>query len=127
MEEITFGEWLQGKLKERELKPADLARASGLDPGVISNLLNEKRNPGVESCQAISKALKIPLAEVYRAARFMPPEPNNDPIIDAVVNLMLTLPSEEKTNIYEYTKLREKIAANHSGTRKRSAKRSPAT
>ena len=127
MNEITFAEWLQDKLEEKEWKPADLARAADMDPGVLSNLINGKRNPGVESCKAIAKALKIPLAEVYRAARFMPPEPNKDPIIDAVINLMLTLPIEEKENVYEYTKLREKISANHSRPRKRSAKRSPAT
>ena len=119
MDEITFGEWLQGKLTEKEWKPADLARASGLDPGVLSNLINGKRNPGVESCKAIAKALKIPLAEVYRAADFMPPEPNKDPLIDAIVNLTLELTAEEKENVYEYVKLRHKITSNHAGPRKR--------
>lgn len=123
MDDITFGEWLQRKLEEREWKPADLSRAAEMDPGVLSNLINGKRNPGVESCKAIAKALKLPLAEVYRAARFMPPEPNNDPLIDAVINLMLTMSFEEKENVYEYTKLREKISTNHARPRKRGTKR----
>ena len=64
-----FGDWLSEKLAERNLKPADITRATGLDSGVLSNIINNKRQqPSVDSCRAIAHALEIPLEEVYRAA-----------------------------------------------------------
>jgi transcriptional regulator with XRE-family HTH domain len=106
-----FGDWLTQKLIDVDMKPADLSRATGMDSAVISNLINGKRNPAVESCKAISKALNIPLEEVYRAAGILPPKPEIDPVTETILNLLLDLQVDDKKDILEYAKLRHKLAA----------------
>jgi transcriptional regulator with XRE-family HTH domain len=122
-----FGDWLSEKLIELEMKPADLARATGMDSAVVSNLVNNKRQqPAVESCKLIAKALNIPLEEVYRAADILPPKPNADAITDAVINLMQNLERADKEDILEYARLRHKLAAERSNVKtdtKRATKR----
>lgn len=107
-----FGDWLSERLAERNMKPADITRATGLDSGVLSNIINNKRQqPSVDSCRAIAHALEIPLEEVYRAAGILDEKPNTDPITDAVLNLMGNLDTKEKQEILEYARLRSRLAA----------------
>ena len=123
-----FGEWLAEKLIERDMKPADLSRATGMDSAVISNLINSKRQqPAVESCKLIARALEIPLEEVYRAADILPPKPDVDPITEAVLNLMLTLDTNEKQDILEYVRLRSRLAADKNPINARNRKRATGT
>jgi transcriptional regulator with XRE-family HTH domain len=110
MKKIDFGIWLEGELEKRNMKPADLARSAGLDQGVISNLINNKRNAGVDSCKAIARSFKIPVTEVLRAAGIIDPEPDNDPIIDNITNLLMDLDTEDKRDVLEYAKLRHNLA-----------------
>ena len=69
----TFGEWINGQLTLRGWSQADLARATGMDSAVISNLINNRRGAGADSCKAIASALKIPPEIVMRAAGLLPP------------------------------------------------------
>lgn len=122
-----FGDWLMDRLIEQDMKPADLSRATGMDSAVISNLVNNKRiQPAVDSCKAIAKALSIPLKEVYIAAGILPPEPERDPIADAIMNLISDLETDDKKDILEYARLRHKLATERSNVKtdtKRTAKR----
>jgi hypothetical protein len=104
-----FGEWLIDQLAERDMKPADLI-PYGMSSAVSSNIINGKRQPAVESCKIIAKALNIPLEEVYRAAEILPPKPDIDPISEKIMNLLLDLQREDKEDILEYARLRHKLA-----------------
>lgn len=86
-----FSQWLTEELINRNMKPADLVRLSGLDSAVISNLINGKRNAGTDTATAIASALKLPPAEVFRAAGLLPPEPNKDEILYRIEHLYHTL------------------------------------
>jgi transcriptional regulator with XRE-family HTH domain len=106
-----FGDWLSEQLIQRDMKPADLTRLSGIESGVLSNLINNKRSqPRVETCMAIAKALNIPLEEVYRAAGILPPKPDIDVVTEAILALLLELKAEDKKDILEYARLRHKLA-----------------
>ena len=108
-----FGEWLSEQLEEQGLKPADLTRMSNgrLDSGVLSNLINNKRQqPSVETCKLISKYMNIPLEQVYRASGILPAETDKDTITEAVINLMSDLQMDDKKDVLEYVKLRRKLA-----------------
>lgn len=106
-----FGTWLADKLVELDMKPADISRTTGMDSGVLSNIINGKRQqPSVETCKLLAKAMNIPLEEVYRAADILPEKQNYDPITEAVLNLMGTLDNKEKQDILEYARFRHKQA-----------------
>ena len=106
-----FGDWLSEQLTERNMKPADLTRLSGIDSGVLSNLINNKREqPHVDTCKAIAKALNLPLEQVYRAAGILPQKPDVDTISEAILTLVLELNSTDKKDVLEYARLRHKLA-----------------
>lgn len=115
MSKKMFGDWLTEKLEERNMKPADLSRASGMDSAVVSNIINNKRQqPAVESCKLIAKALNIPLEEVYRAANILPPAPTIDSLTETVIHLMLEMPRSDKEDVLAYTRLRHQLATERS-------------
>jgi transcriptional regulator with XRE-family HTH domain len=105
-----FGTWLSEKLDELKMIPADVTRATGLDSGVLSNIINNRRMPSVDTCKALAKAMNIPLEEVYRAADILPQKPSVDAISEAVLHIVLSLPTEDRKDILEYARLRHKLA-----------------
>lgn len=56
----TKGQWLNDLLEDAGWTPADLARATGLDSAVISNIRNGKRGTGADTALKIAHALKLP-------------------------------------------------------------------
>lgn len=107
-----FGDWLADRIRERGMIPADVTRLTGLESGVLSNIINNKRGrPSVETCKLLSKALNIPLEEVYRAADILPPDPDVDVVSQRILNMLLDLPHEDKQDILAYVELRRQLAA----------------
>lgn len=83
-----------------------------MDSAVISNILNGRRHPAVESCKLIAAALNMPLEVVYRAAGYLPEAPDVDPITDTVVHLMLDMDHDDRQEILDYVQLRHKRRKN---------------
>lgn len=55
------------------MKPKTLADKAGLDPGIISRVLNRERMPSSDSLSSIARALDLPPETVFRAAGLLPP------------------------------------------------------
>jgi transcriptional regulator with XRE-family HTH domain len=78
----TFGEYLQAQLKELKIRPAELARRTGMTPQNISRILTNKPHPITGALpkvreftvHQIAAALNRPLDEVRDAAGFAPSE-----------------------------------------------------
>lgn len=121
---LSFGDWIKQEMKNRNWRDADLVKASGLASAVVSNLKNDKRNPGKITCTALSVAFKIPLAEVYQVAGMLPEDPKRDKFIDAIAYLLLDSSTEEKREALEYVQYKKSI---HERNRKRSVSRIAAT
>lgn len=101
----TFQEWLQAELDKRGWKQADLARITNLDSAVISNLINSRRNPGVESCSAIAKAFNYPLDKVYRAAGLLPPEAIINEQFDDLLHIASQLSINDRELLIDFASL----------------------
>jgi len=54
---VNFTDWLTNQLKLKNMTPAELARASGKAPAVISRVLNGDRKPEPKTLIAIARAL----------------------------------------------------------------------
>jgi len=91
----NFEKWLNGQLKERNWKPADLARQSGLSSAVVSNILNGHRNIGEKTGKAIAHALKLPVDLVYEKANMLPPKIELSPIKRKLAHLAEALPDSD--------------------------------
>lgn len=104
----TFGLWLIGQLQARDIRKADLARASGLDATMIGKFINGSQNPGPEDCQAISRALDIPLQEVYRATGVLTDEGAVDPVMQAVNLILINMDQEDREAVLTFARERRK-------------------
>jgi transcriptional regulator with XRE-family HTH domain len=91
----NFEKWLADQLKQREWKPADLARESGLASAVISNILNGHRNIGKKTGKAIAHALKLPVDLVFEKAGLLPPKLELSPIKRKLLHLTDGLPDSD--------------------------------
>lgn len=75
---LPFSEWLLITLEHKKWSQADLARASHLSSGTISDVISGRRRVGKDMATSIANALKLPPEQVFRAAGILPPE-TDDP------------------------------------------------
>lgn len=69
---MTFEIWLDEQLDKRGWNRSDLARKGNFNPSALSNIYTGRRKPGIDICNAIAAALKLPPEEVYREAGLLP-------------------------------------------------------
>lgn len=81
-----FKEWLLREMGKREWSQSDLARSADLNRAVISKLLNGHANPRLATLEAIARALKIPVAGIFRIARLLPELPESDGYMQEVIH-----------------------------------------
>lgn len=74
----NFGAWLLNKLDEKGMSQSELARRSRLSEGTISNIISSSRGTGLDSVEAIARALRIPPEEVFLAAIGKPLKPDDE-------------------------------------------------
>ncbi len=88
---MDFPKWLEEELKHRNITQSELARRAGVTRAAMSGILSGARGPGVDLCQGIAKAFKLPPEEVYRAAGILPPEKEQDQTLYRINHLYHTL------------------------------------
>ena len=102
----NFSLWLKQQLESRGWKQSDLARASHLNTAVISNLINKKRGPGYDSCNAIAKAFKLPPEIVFRAAGLLPQKIDTNPTTEEFVYLVDQMSLEEQEELLAFARFK---------------------
>jgi len=97
-----FADWLNDQLRTRDWKQSDLVRRSGVNSGLISQILSGQRRPGVDTCRGIAKAFGLRDIDVLRAAGLATPEP---PALDVRerVRRQLDELTEEQLKVVERT------------------------
>lgn len=91
--ENDFLEWIEHELKVRGWKPAELARRSGIENSVLSNVMNGKRGAGPEFCNAIARGLGLPPVMVFEKAGLLPVTEPTDDAIRAVTYQLQNMPA----------------------------------
>jgi transcriptional regulator with XRE-family HTH domain len=95
-ERIDFSEWLQAEMNKRGWSQSDLARAADLNRAVINKLLNGKSHPQPTTLESISRALKVPIEIIYRAAGLLPANPNNDDAVEEALHVLKSIQSAQR-------------------------------
>lgn len=93
---IYFSEWLQNEMDKRGWSQSDLARYADLNRAVINKLLNGKSHPQPPTLEAISRALKIPLETIYRAAGLLPINNDNDDAMEEAMHIFKSIQSAQR-------------------------------
>ena len=96
---MNFSEWVLQELDTRGWSQSDLARASGLTRGTISNLLNEVASPNPQTCIQIAKAFELPPEVVLRKAGILPPRTKIDEDVDRLAYRIAQLPPDDQQRV----------------------------
>ncbi len=101
--ENTFASWLEKEIEARGWTIRELARRAGLAHVTISNILNGTRNPGVEFCLGVAKALREPPELVFRRAGLLPKrEGIEDELYDRFRAYIEALSPERREELFRY-------------------------
>lgn len=104
MDYQKFGRWLSGELDKREMSQSDLSRAAGVTRATINGVITGRRQPGSHLLAAISKALIIPLEDLYQVAGILPPSKKES---YEKLNMMFSkLSTKEQNEVIDYINFR---------------------
>ncbi len=115
----NFIDWVLQEMKNRDWAIADLARKGEMKEPTISRVLNQHRNPGIDTCHGIARAFRIPPETVLRRAGLLPPKPAEDEVTEELLLLYSHLPPTVQDDLLEMIRaLEHKHAprANHKKT-----------
>ncbi len=73
-----FAAWLQNEMDIRGWRQADLARLSGINTGLLSQILNRQRRAGISTCRAMAHALNMREVDVLHKAGLLTSETFGD-------------------------------------------------
>lgn len=114
-----FSEWLIEQMSDRGWGNADLANAAGINRQVVWGWLNRNKKPTEEMLQAVAKALRKDVQEVYRAAGILPPATDIDQWIERIMHSVNQLPEGEKELVYRYAEMLRDMIEKRNGKKKR--------
>jgi transcriptional regulator with XRE-family HTH domain len=103
-----FSVWLQREMDKREWSMSDLARNAGISRGAVANIMRGDRNPGVNVCEGIAKALKVSPEIVYRQAGILSPAVDPNERAQELVHLFNLMGLEDQEETIDYARLRLK-------------------
>jgi transcriptional regulator with XRE-family HTH domain len=89
---MTFAEWLQGRMRERNLSQADLARATGRSTNIVSLWYRGIKQPGVRSVPPLAAALGVAEVAVLRALNGAEPQEQRGDIVAALMQRIPEVP-----------------------------------
>ena len=91
-----FSDWLRIELDKRQWTQAELAHSAGVSRAVVNKLLSRKTYPQPDTLQAIGRAFKIPVETVYRAAGWLPPEPEEEAFEAEIIHKLKLIKSPKR-------------------------------
>jgi len=95
-----FADWLQKLIDRKGLSRGEFAAKAGLDPAIISRVLNMERMPNNNSLIAIAGALGVPPKTVFQAAGILPSDPDvDDPSLDELIHTYRQMPPEAQEDL----------------------------
>lgn len=100
--------WLSQELHRREWAYSELARLAGISRPLVSRTLSGDMPPSADFCIKVASALDIAPETVLRLAGILPPappaSPADDSILQELVELARTLPTEKRQQVLDYVR-----------------------
>lgn len=72
MTQEQFVTWLNRELDQRGWSRSEAARRGEISASMMDKVIGGFSNPGIEFCNGVSRAFKIPLEDVFRLAGILP-------------------------------------------------------
>jgi transcriptional regulator with XRE-family HTH domain len=100
--DTNFADWLVRELETRGMNQADLARASGLGNGSISDVIKGRRKAGREFAESVARGLDLPVETVYQEAGFLPKKQAHNREVEQIMTLVDSMTKEEQKELLSY-------------------------
>jgi len=69
-----FGQWIEQKrIEEGYSSIRELALRADVAATTLTDVINERTQPGFKLCKGLSRALRVPISDVLRQAGLLPP------------------------------------------------------
>lgn len=98
---VDFATWLLHELEKRDWSQSELARRSGTTPTHVSRIISGGRMPGLDFCQKIAMAFRMPLEDVLRHAGILPSKPEADSETDYLMQRISALSVSDKAHVLD--------------------------
>lgn len=96
-------DWAGRELETRGWSMRELSRRSGLSVGTISDVLNDRANPGLDFCVGVARALDVPPENVLRMAGLIPRRTTRQEMIDEILYHFDGLNEEDQLRVITMT------------------------
>lgn len=103
---LDFPDWLRTEMLRHGWNQAELARRCGITSGQISRVLKREQNAGLETMQAVARALDVPLSEVFVRVGLLPARSERDSLIQQLIDMLADLPRADQEEILELARFK---------------------
>lgn len=97
--EKDFSAWLMAELEKRGWTNSELARRAGVVPSTVSMILSNQKQPGLDFCIGVARALGELPESILRRAGLLPPLPAAVEMENEVLQIYRTLPITQRRTI----------------------------
>lgn len=97
--EKDFSTWLMTELEKRGWTNSELARRAGVVPSTVSMILSNQKQPGLDFCVGVARALGELPETILRRAGLLPPLPAAVEEENEVLQIYRTLPATQRRTI----------------------------
>lgn len=112
---MSFKNWLENELNQRNWTAAELAKRADLSPSTLSRILDSDKEDypvTAEAAKRIAIGLGAPLEKVFILAGLLPEYPGeNDPIVYEITHLVKQLPDSERQAVLDFTRFKSNFLA----------------
>jgi transcriptional regulator with XRE-family HTH domain len=81
----AFAEWLENQVRMRGWSYNELARQAQVSSAGVSQVMTGRQKPGVDFCNGVATALRVPADSVFRLAGLLPAAPERDERVDEIL------------------------------------------
>lgn len=102
----TLAEFIERRMVEEGMRPADVARAGDIPPAQLSRFLSGDRGFGEKFLWGIARAFNEPLEKIYRLAGWLPPVPGDAKLLQEIREVLNHLEDHHLSEILDYANMR---------------------
>lgn len=95
-------EWIEAERQRRGWSLRRLARAAGLTPAQVSEVLSGHSRPGIRFYLGMWRAFHVSVDYLLQLAGELPPGPEENPTLRELIELARRLPAEVQAEVYRY-------------------------
>jgi transcriptional regulator with XRE-family HTH domain len=96
--------WLKPELRRRGESITSLAESMGKSRVFLTNVINGKRNAGIDTYRDIARSLRLPLGVVLSRSGILPPL---DPDDEQILTILGKLDPETKKEVLDFAKFKD--------------------